>query len=169
MADSVRARRLLAAGFAAVAAAAAIGVGTAASAAQAEGTVRAATGASVAGSYIVVLKDGAGDQAAAIAAQHGASVTYQYHSALNGFSGRMSEQQARKLAADPRVAYVQQDAVFTIAATQSNPPSWGLDRIDQRNQPLSSSYTYNTTASNVRAYIIDTGIRTSHTDFGGRA
>lgn len=169
MADSVRARRLLAAGFAAVAAAAAIGVGTAASAAQAEGTVRAATGASVAGSYIVVLKDGAGDQAAAIAAQHGASVTYQYHSALNGFSGHMSEQQARKLAADPRVAYVQQDGVFTTAATQSNPPSWGLDRIDQRNQPLSSSYTYNTTASNVKAYIIDTGIRTSHTDFGGRA
>ena len=169
MAGSVRARRFLAAGFAAVATAAAIGVGTAASAAQAVGTVRAATGAAVAGSYIVVLKDGAGDQSAAIAAKHGASVTHQYHSALNGFSGRMSEQQARRLAADPRVAYVQQDGVFTITETQTNPPSWGLDRIDQPNRPLSSSYTYNTAASNVTAYIIDTGIRTSHTDFGGRA
>ncbi|MBM0236041.1 S8 family peptidase [Micromonospora sp. ATA32] len=169
MADPVRARRFLAAAFAAAAAAATIGVGTAASAAPAEGTVRAATGASMAGSYIVVLKDGAGNQAAAVAGRHGASVTHQYRSALNGFSGRMSEQQARRLAADPRVAYVQQDGVFTITATQTNPPSWGLDRIDQRSLPLSSSYTYNTVASNVRAYIIDTGIQVTHTDFGGRA
>ncbi|MFE9654294.1 S8 family peptidase [Micromonospora sp. NPDC006431] len=117
----------------------------------------------------MVLKDGAGDQAVAVAGKHGASVTHQYHSVLNGFSGRMSERQARRLAADPRVAYVQQDAVFTSTATQTSPPSWGLDRIDQRNRPLSGSYTYNTTASNVKVYIIDTGIRTSHTDFGGRA
>ncbi|MFU8855352.1 S8 family serine peptidase, partial [Micromonospora sp. SL1-18] len=76
-----------------------------------------------------------------------ASVTHKYRSALQGFAGRMSERQARRLAADPRVAYVQQDGVFTITATQTNPPSWGLDRIDQRNQPLSGSYTYNSTAS----------------------
>ncbi|MEU5722341.1 S8 family peptidase [Micromonospora sp. NPDC047738] len=117
----------------------------------------------------MVLKDGAGDQATAVAGKHGASVTHQYHSVLNGFSGRMSERQARRLAADPRVAYVQQDGVFTSTATQTSPPSWGLDRIDQRTRPLSGSYTYNTTASNVKVYIIDTGIRTSHTDFGGRA
>ncbi|MCG5438852.1 S8 family serine peptidase, partial [Micromonospora foliorum] len=57
----------------------------------------------------------------------------------------------------------------SISGTQANPPSWGLDRIDQRNLPLDSSYTYPNTASNVHAYIIDTGIRFSHNDFGGRA
>jgi subtilisin family serine protease len=59
--------------------------------------------------------------------------------------------------------------VHRLRDTQNNPPSYGLDRIDQRNRPLSATYTYNTTASNVRAYIIDTGIRTTHADFGGRA
>ncbi|SCF16180.1 Peptidase inhibitor I9 [Micromonospora viridifaciens] len=169
MATSVRARRFLAVGFAAAVSVAAVGVGAAANAAPAEGTVRAANGASVAGSYIVVLKDRAGDQVAAVAQEHGASMTHQYRSALKGFASRMSEQQARRLAADPRVAYVQQDGIFNVTATQTNPPSWGLDRIDQRNRPLSSSYTYNTTAGNVKAYIIDTGIRVTHSDFGGRA
>ena len=59
--------------------------------------------------------------------------------------------------------------MVSLNATQTNPPSWGLDRIDQRNRPLNQSYTYPNTASNVRAYIIDTGIRFAHTNFGGRA
>jgi subtilisin family serine protease len=81
----------------------------------------------------------------------------------------MTETQARRLAADPNVAYVEQNQVMHAIGTQTNPPSWGIDRIDQRNLPLSGSYTYDTTASNVTAYIIDTGILTTHSDFGGRA
>jgi subtilisin family serine protease len=67
------------------------------------------------------------------------------------------------------VAYVEQNHVLHAFGTQSNPPSWGLDRIDQRNLPLDNSYTYPVTGTGVRAYIIDTGIRFSHGQFGGRA
>jgi subtilisin family serine protease len=81
----------------------------------------------------------------------------------------MSEQQARRMAADPAVSYVQPNVVHRVSDTQTNPPSYGLDRIDQRSRPLDSAYTYNVTGAGVRAYIIDTGIRTTHGDFGGRA
>ncbi|HLT12290.1 MAG TPA: S8 family serine peptidase [Micromonosporaceae bacterium] len=129
----------------------------------------------VAGSYLVVFKDGAmppssvGERAANLARQHGGSVEATFNSALRGFSAKMSAQGARRLAANPAVAYVQQDEIFTIADTQTNPPSWGLDRIDQRNLPLNNAYTYPNTAANVRAYIIDTGVRITHSTFGGRA
>ena len=103
-----------------------------------------------------------------LAGKHAGSVTYTYTAATRGFAATMTEAQAKRLAADPRVASVTQDGVVSLAATQS-PVTWGLDRIDQRALPLSNSYTYTTTASNVHAYIIDTGIRTAHTDFGGRA
>jgi hypothetical protein len=73
------------------------------------------------------------------------------------------------VAANPAVKYVEQNHTVSLAATQTPTPSWGLDRIDQRNLPLNNSYTYPTTATNVTAYGIDTGIRTSHSDFGGRA
>ena len=123
-------------------------------------------------SYIVVLKDGTGavaGQARALAGRHDATVRTTYSHALRGFAATMSRAQARRLAADPAVAYVQPNVVHRVSDTQTNPPSYGLDRIDQRNRPLNSAYTYNTTASNVHAYIIDTGIRTTHSDFGGRA
>lgn len=136
----------------------------------------------ISGSYLVVLKSdtvGAAnslaartavpDRAAGLAKRYGGSVGTVWTSALTGYSAKLSPAQARRLAADPAVAYVEQDRVVSAQATQTNPPSWGLDRIDQRNLPLNSSYTYPNTASNVRAYIIDTGIRTTHTDFGGRA
>jgi subtilisin family serine protease len=73
------------------------------------------------------------------------------------------------MAADPAVAYVQPNVVHRASGTQTNPPSYGLDRIDQRNRPLDRSYTYPRTAPGVHAYIVDTGIRTTHADFGGRA
>ena len=91
-----------------------------------------------------------------------------YSKALKGFSATLSEKAAQKIAEDPRVAYVEEDGVVTIEATQSG-ATWGLDRIDQRDLPLNSTYNYNTTASGVKAYIIDTGIRNSHGEFGGRA
>jgi subtilisin family serine protease len=91
-----------------------------------------------------------------------------YQNAINGFAAEMSEEDAERLSEDFRVKFVEEDAVMTSDATQTNPP-WGLDRIDQRNRPLSGSYTYNFTGSGVRVYVIDTGIRTTHTQFGGRA
>ncbi|MEU8526944.1 MULTISPECIES: S8 family peptidase [Streptomyces] len=114
-------------------------------------------------SWIVVLKDGSTH-----AADLGVTPKHEYRSVLKGFSATMSRARAAALSADPRVAYVEQNATVRMSGTQPN-PTWGLDRIDQRNLPLSSSYTYDTTASNVTAYIIDTGIRTSHGEFGGRA
>jgi subtilisin family serine protease len=75
---------------------------------------------------------------------------------------------ARRLAADPQVAWVEQDSAVHLTTTQ-NGATWGLDRIDQRTLPLSGGYTYTTTAANVHAYVIDTGIRAAHVDFGGRA
>ncbi|WP_444852152.1 S8 family peptidase [Streptomyces sp. NPDC000229] len=117
----------------------------------------------VSNSWIVVLKDGS-----TRAADLGVTPRHQYRSVLDGFSATMSKAEATALAADPRVAYVEQNQTVRLNATQPN-ATWGLDRIDQRNLPLSTTYTYDTTASNVNAYIIDTGIRTSHSEFGGRA
>jgi subtilisin family serine protease len=88
---------------------------------------------------------------------------------MRGFSVNMTRTQARRLAADRRVAYVQQNHTFRISQTQANPPSPGIDRIDQRGLPLDSTYNFTGTGKGVNAYIIDTGIRTTHTDFGGRA
>lgn len=123
----------------------------------------APTATAVQNSWIVVLKDGT-----TRAADLGVTPNHTYRNALQGFSASMSDAKAAKLSADPRVAYVQQNATVRINETQ-NSATWGIDRIDQRNLPLSKTYTYNTNASNVTAYIIDTGIRTSHSEFGGRA
>lgn len=114
-------------------------------------------------SWIVVLKDGT-----TRAADLGVTPKHEYSKVLKGFSTSMSKAKAATLAADPRVAYVEQNATVRMTETQPG-ATWGLDRVDQRNLPLSTTYTYDTTASNVTAYIIDTGIRTSHSEFGGRA
>jgi PKD repeat protein len=117
-------------------------------------------------SYIVVLKDGA--SVADVTKSLAGRVTHRYRHALNGFAIQTSAVVARALASHPSVGYVEQDALVALKATQSSPP-WGLDRIDQRNLPLSGGYTYTNTGSGVRAYIIDTGIRVTHSQFGGRA
>ncbi|UWZ40702.1 S8 family peptidase [Dactylosporangium roseum] len=152
----------------AAAAAAAFSFAAAGSAAPAEGVVQ---GAGVAGAlhdrYIVVLKDGSSVSSDALAGKVGGKVRARYDNAVRGFSGQMSATAARRLAADPAVAYVEQDRVVSVEATQAN-ATWGLDRIDQQALPLNGSYTYGP-ASNVTAYIIDTGIRFTHTEFGGRA
>jgi subtilisin family serine protease len=95
-------------------------------------------------------------------------IDFMYGAALNGFAGNFSEQAIEALSHNPNVEYIEADQEITIDATQSS-ATWGLDRIDQRNRPLSSTYTYNFTGNGVTAYIIDTGIRTSHNQFGGRA
>lgn len=128
--------------------------------------------------YIVVLDEAVvgerGDYSIAeyiaeeMAINHRGKLKHVYKHALNGFAIEMSEADAEMLSLDFRVKYVEEDAVMETIATQSNPP-WGLDRIDQRDRPLSGTYTYNWTGSGVRVYVIDTGIRTAHTQFGGRA
>jgi subtilisin family serine protease len=145
--------------------------------AAAEGQVLGADNpTAVKDSYIVVFKEaraaalGVDAMTGNLATKYNASVDYTYRHALRGFAATLSEKAARQLAAEPDVAYVQQNGTVQATATQTNPPSWGLDRIDQRNLPLNSSYTYPDHAgSGVTAYIIDTGIRTTHQDFGGRA
>src|SRR5690349_20339772 len=102
-----------------------------------------------------------------VATHHG-QLKHLYQHAINGFAVEMTPEEAEALSQDFRVAYVEEDGVVMADTTQSNPPC-GLDRIDQRNLPLNGIYTFNWTGSGVRAYVIDTGIRTTHTRFGGRA
>ncbi|MFF7179432.1 S8 family serine peptidase [Streptomyces sp. NPDC008121] len=171
-------RRRLAAASAIAVAALALGTVSAlpATAAEAapEGVIQnAGAPGTVAGSYIVTLDESAQAETAkgrAVAAEYGATIKKTYTSALNGYHLELSEAQAKKLAADPAVESVVQNRVFTVSGTQPSPPSWGLDRIDQRALPLNQSYTYPDSAGQgVTAYIIDTGVRISHSDFGGRA
>ena len=129
-------------------------------------------------SYIVVLDDSVvGERgrlsiapyvAQEMVATHRGQLKHVYQHALNGFAVEMTPEEAEALSQDFRVKFVEEDGVVTADATQSNPP-WGLDRIDQRSRPLNAIYTFNWTGSGVRAYVIDTGIRTTHTQFGGRA
>ncbi|MEV7192240.1 S8 family peptidase [Streptomyces sp. NPDC093510] len=154
-----------------------IGAGTAVSAAptpSGEGRIVGADRAgAIKGSYIVTLEKSVDRTAVAgkareLAGRHGGTVRHTYTSALRGFSIRMTEAAAKRLAADPAVARVEADGTARISGTQDN-PTWGLDRVDQRDLPLDKKYTYPNTASNVTAYVVDTGVRTTHQDFGGRA
>src|SRR5437870_907043 len=126
----------------------------------------------IAGQYVVTLQGVAPSHvpatAAGLARANGGTVLMTFQYALQGFSASMSEAQALALSRNPQVASVWEDGVIHADLTQS-PATWGLDRVDQRDLPLNNAYNYDVTASNVHAYIIDTGIRTTHTDFGGRA
>ena len=133
----------------------------------------------IANQYIVVLDEdptgAAGDfgEAAAaadrkIAKTRSGRVKDVYAYALRGFSAEMTEEDALLLADDPEVAWVEEDSEMEIVTTQTG-ATWGLDRIDQANRPLNGTYVYTSTGSGVHAYIIDTGIRVTHTQFGGRA
>ena len=130
--------------------------------------------AAIRGQYIVVLKPDAVtrlDELIAAAEQAGAGETrllHRYEAALNGFAAALPDRAVEALRLHPAVDYIEVDQAVQIDTTQS-PATWGLDRIDQRNLPLSNSFTYNATGAGVKAYIIDTGIRFSHNDFGGRA
>ncbi|MFF4954084.1 S8 family peptidase [Streptomyces chattanoogensis] len=147
-----------------------------AQAAPARGTVVGAGAPdAVHGSYLVTLKRGPGLKAASadgrsLISAYGGTVRRTYTAALNGYAVRLTGDQARRLAADPAVDQVFQDRTLHALGTQTNPPSWGLDRIDQAKLPLDKKYGYPDSAgSGATVYVIDTGVRISHQDFGGRA
>ena len=130
-----------------------------------------AAGQTVDGQYIVVFDNGVADApglARRLAQGQGANVLHTYEYALKGFAFRGSAQAAAALARNPNVVRVEADGVVTkVGGTQTN-ATWGLDRSDARSG-LDGTYTYDATGAGVTAYILDTGIRTSHNDFGGRA
>jgi subtilisin family serine protease len=161
-----------------VAAAALVGGLTAlpAQAAPAEGRVLAAgSPTAVKDSYIVTLKKGTGLKAASadgkdLIKRYGGTVKRTFGAALNGYAAALSATEARRLAADPSVASVEQDQIVRVADTTQSSAPWGLDRVDQTSLPLSGTYTYPDSAgTGVTAYVIDTGVRITHSQLSGRA
>lgn len=131
--------------------------------------------------YIVVFKQGSSDQHVQAASNevrlHGATIHQIYRAALKGFAAKLNAQALSALKKNPNVAFIETDreqnfiadTMMLPSSTTQTGATWGLDRIDQRDLPLDGNYNYNTTGSGVHAYVIDTGIRTTHTQFGGRA
>ncbi len=132
------------------------------------GTAGAASGASP---YIVVLKDDVASSGAVAdqhKGRHGARLKHVYRHALKGYAARIPAHKVDEVRADSRVAYVEPDGeAKALQTTQSN-AIWGLDRVDARSG-LNGTFTYSNTGAGVDAYIIDTGIRMTHAELGGRA
>ena len=124
----------------------------------------------VPGQYIVVLKASAPATQImnALVPMPGVELRHVYAAALNGFAARLSPAALAELRANPNVAYIEQDQFIRVDATETG-ATWGIDRIDQRALPLSTTYSWASTGAGVTAYIIDTGINATHNEFGGRA
>jgi subtilisin family serine protease len=112
-----------------------------------------------------------GRVASELTTKYGGNLGFVYNAGIRGFAVRVTADKAAALANEPGVDYVAQNQEVTTddVQVQLNPPAWGIDRIDQRSLPLDTKYFYPNTAGNVRAFIIDTGIRLTHQEFGGRA
>ncbi|MQM26534.1 S8 family peptidase [Glycomyces albidus] len=155
-------RRFLLAAAAATLAAA--GLAAAPASAQTAEILAADSPDAIPGSYIVVFED---EPKTAVVDAFGGQVEDVFDSADTVLAS-MSESEAERLAADPAVAYVEQNQTVTVDAVQTDPPSWGLDRIDQDALPLDAAYAYPNAGEGVTAYIIDTGIWAGTADFSGR-
>jgi subtilisin family serine protease len=122
------------------------------------------------GEYIVVYRDGVTDGAAEESergvAGRGGRIQFRYSAALHGFAASLDEAGLAEVRRDPNVEYVADNAVTHVGVAE--PANWNLDRIDQRALPLNSSYSYDATGRGVHAYVIDTGVRLTHTQFTGR-
>lgn len=119
--------------------------------------------------FIVTLREGAAP--AAVAREHGVAPDFIYQHVLTGFAGSIGEAARAGLLRDARVQRVERDVPVSIdgePVTQAG-ATWGIDRIDQRPLPLSGTYTYAFSGAGVTAYIVDTGLRYTHGEFGGRA
>ena len=142
----------------------ALGAGTA----GATATPPPASAATGRATFIVTLRPGVdvADTAGELRGR-GAEVVHVYRSALSGFAGRLGPDLADALRRDGRVERIERDTAVQASGSQAS-PTWGLDRIDQVNRPFSSSYTYDQTGAGVNVYVIDSGVRASHTDLSGR-
>ena len=131
--------------------------------------LRVAAADVIAGSYIVVYKkDTAAPASARVesgARSRGGQISHRYDSALRGFAAKLSATALDEVRRDPDVAYVETDSVMRSDATAS----WGIDRINQRGRTLDGVYAANSSGVGVHAYVIDSGVRTTHNEFGGRA
>ncbi|HYT03580.1 MAG TPA: S8 family peptidase [Gemmatimonadales bacterium] len=142
---------------------------------QSEAPSATALAGIAAGQYIVVFQTTVPDPAAlaqSLVRTHGGSLLHTYTSALTGFAARLPAAAVEALRRNPLVAYVEPDQIVEADGTEAmdaNGDPWGLDRIDQQTLPLSGTYTYTSTGAGVNAYIIDTGIWTFDSEFGGRA
>jgi aqualysin 1 len=122
--------------------------------------------------YVVVfdkaVRSAAVRNAKAEARERGARIGHTYSHALDGFSATLPAAALRRLRNNPNVAFIEADRAVHVVDTQS-PATWGIDRVDQRALPLDNAYTYVESGAGVTAYIIDTGIRRTHSEFSGRA
>src|SRR6185295_912325 len=101
--------------------------------------------------------------------EFGGELIRQYRNVFPGFSVRLRDEQALALSRHPAVALVEQNIPVYPSGVQINPANWALDRIDQRSASLNYSYSYTSTGNGVNVYIVDSGIRFDHAEFGGRA
>jgi subtilisin family serine protease len=136
---------------------------------QLQGISASARGADA--TYIIVFKSGVQDipgLARQLVAQGGGELGFVYQTALQGFSASLPAAAIDGLRRNPNVELIEADQVMSINATTQLSATWGLDRIDQRNLPLNTTYVYDADGSGVHSYILDTGILSTHAGFGGR-
>jgi subtilisin family serine protease len=121
------------------------------------------------GSYIVVMRSSDDlDVEEAEIAKSGGRTEKRFSRAINALSVKVKHSEAARIRNNPKVLFVELDQPVYALDTQNPTPSWGLDRIDQGALPLNSTFTATAKGAGVDAYIVDTGILSTHTDFTGR-